>query len=105
MNLTNFLVFLACASSLEPPCITCKHFINVGNIQYGRCKMFPVIDMKDDLVNGYSNYALNDYYYSSTARTFGSMCGNGKHYEKIESFPSDEDMVTYDSPRRRPPNY
>ncbi len=58
--------------------------------------MFPVIDMKDDLVNGYSHYALNDYYYSSTARTFGSMCGkNGKYYEKNDST---EDMVV--SPRR-----
>jgi hypothetical protein len=55
--------------------------------------MFPVIDMTGDLVNGYSNYALNDHYYSSTARTFGSMCGEqGKHYEKIELI---EDMGTY----------
>jgi hypothetical protein len=53
--------------------------------------------MKEDLVNGYSHYALNDYYYSSTARTFGSMCGkNGKYYEKNEST---EDMVAV-SPRR-----
>jgi hypothetical protein len=58
--------------------------------------MFPVIDMTGDLVNGYSNYALNDYYYSSTARTFGSMCGKqGKHYEN----ESTEDMVT-NLPRR-----
>lgn len=95
MHLINYLL-LTSVAALDHPCITCKHFINVGNLQYGRCKMFPVIDMKDDLVNGYSHYALNDYYYSSTARTFGSMCGKqGKHYEKIED---DEDM-TYVSPR------
>lgn len=83
MNLI-YLLF-SCAAALEPPCITCRHFINVGNLQYGRCKMFPVIDMKEDLVKGYSNYELNDYYYSSTARTFKSMCGqNGKYYEKNE---------------------
>ena len=95
MNLS-YLMLLACVAALEPSCITCRHFINVANIQYSRCKMFPVIDMKDDLVNGYSHYALNDYYYSSTARTFGSMCGkNGKYYEKIDST---EDMVV--SPKR-----
>jgi hypothetical protein len=95
MNLS-YLLFLVSASALDPkPCITCKHFINVKNIQYSRCKMFPVLNMKDELVNGYSHYALNDYYYSSTARTFGSMCGeNGKHYEKIELF-EEENMVTY----------
>jgi hypothetical protein len=66
--------------------------------------MFPVIDMKNDLVNGYSHYALNDYYYSSTARTFGSMCGeNGKHYEEIELI-TEVNMVSNDYPRR-PPNY
>jgi hypothetical protein len=59
--------------------------------------MFPVIDMKDDLVNGYSNYALNDYYYSSTARTFNSMCGkNGKYYEKNECT---EDMIVSPRPK------
>ena len=98
MHLINYLL-LTSVAALDHPCITCKHFINVGNLQYGRCKMFPVIDMKDDLVNGYSHYALNDYYYSSTARTFGSMCGKqGKHYEKIELIEDDEDM-TYVSPR------
>ncbi len=89
MNLIN-LLFLAYASALETPCITCKHFINVGNTQYSRCKMFPVLDMKDSLVNEYSHYALNNYYYCSTARTFSSMCGNGKYYECQE-----ENMVTY----------
>ena len=104
MNLIN-LIFLVSASALEPPCITCKHFINVANT-HTRCKMFPVLDMKEDLVNDYGHYALNNYYYCSTARTFGSMCGeNGKHYEKIEFLTSDEDMVTHESPRRRPPNH
>lgn len=92
MNLIN-LLFLVSAAALEPPCITCKHFINVGNT-YSRCKMFPVLHMKNDLVNEYSHYALNDYYYCSTARTFGSMCGYGKHHEKNELF-TEENMVTY----------
>ena len=92
MNLIN-LLFLVSAAALEPPCITCKHFINIGNI-YSRCKMFPVLHMKNDLVNEYSHYALNDYYYCSTARTCGSMCGYGKHHEKNELF-TEENMVTY----------
>ena len=89
MNLIK-LLFLVSAAALEPLCITCKHFINVRNTRYSRCKMFPVLNMKDDQVNEYSHYALNDYYYCSTARTFASMCGNGKYYECQE-----ENMVTY----------
>jgi hypothetical protein len=88
MNLINLLLLVS-AAALEPPCITCKHFINVGNTHYSRCKMFPVLYKKDE-VNDYGHYAQNDYYYCSTARTFASMCGNGKYYEHTE-----ENMVTY----------
>ena len=83
-NLLSFL--LPIAWSIEPKlCITCKHFINVGNNRYAKCKKFPIIvDRIEDIVSGYSNQ-YTDYNYCSTARTFGFMCAeNGKYYDKIE---------------------
>ena len=94
MHLTNYLLFLVCAYALEPnPCFTCKHFINTGYKRYAKCKKFPIIiDIMQDVQYGYIKHEYIDYNYCSSARTFGFMCENGKHHEKIELFTAEEKM-------------
>lgn len=75
------LLSLAASSSFETKsCNTCRHFIKSG-----KCKMFPLItNLNDDIVYGY------DYVSCITARSFSFMCENGKRYEKIELFTTEE---------------
>jgi len=63
-------------------CIHCKHFIpDNGNGKYGTCSLFPKKECQIDfLVNGVNE---NSYYYCSTSREMGNMCGEeGKYYKK-----------------------
>ena len=90
-----FLSFLAFSSAFEPKlCITCKHFIKSVNNRYAKCRQFPIlVDTMEDLIAGYSKQQYTDYNYSSTARTFGFMCGkNGNRYEKNELFVEEEKL-------------
>jgi len=64
-------------------CINCKFFTNsdgVDNI-YGKCSSFPLLGNRVTfLVSGIEK---KDYFYCSTARENGNMCGKeGKMYKK-----------------------
>ena len=68
-------------------CVNCKHFKNDfwREKKFGKCALFPrEKNNKDHLVDGNHDIQNDDYFYCSTARGFGSMCGEtGTLFEKV----------------------
>ena len=78
MKLLMFLQILH-VFSYTPICIHCKHYKDVFDSKYGKCKLFPILtDDKYFLVNGIRKKE-QDYNYCATART-QSMCGKEAKY-------------------------
>ena len=87
----NFVFLILCSFlypvlSVKPKiCINCKHFIpDNGTGEFGKCSLFLRPDYDNSfLVNGNIKEKKDYYYYCSSARGNGKMCGlEGKMYKQ-----------------------